>query len=136
MRIYVAGGSTESARCRAFMNRLREAGHIITMDWVEHMEESGAADHLLGEARVVDGAQRDLDGVQTADVVVFLAPAQASRGMQTELGFALASRKQTIAVGNVHEPLAARGLGLFGALVGSWFHSDAAAIAALTGGRL
>jgi hypothetical protein len=124
MRIYVAGGSTESARCRAFMNRLREMGHVITLDWVAFMEESGAADADLPEERCREGALADWEGVKTASTVVFLAPAAASRGMQTELGLALAARKTTIAVGDLSKPVVARGCGLFGTLVSSWVQSD------------
>jgi hypothetical protein len=123
--IYVAGGSSEIERVRAFIAAAREiAGVEITMDWPAHVAQAGAADAALPEHVLVEAAELDLQGVVCADVVIFLVPARVSQGMQTELGIAIAATVHTVGVGA--GPLA---LGLFGVLVDEWVSSDAAALA-------
>jgi hypothetical protein len=83
---------------RPYMNRLREAGHTITRDWVEAGEAARKANpeaDLRGEVGLSLDVQRelargDLEGVQTADVFWALATDLGGTGMWIELGYAQA----------------------------------------------
>jgi len=126
--VYVAGGSSELARCRAVIEALRGIANVrITHDWTADVEAARAAGYASDAAVPIEvlraHARRDLAAVWAADLVVVLPPAAPSRGMQTELGIALALDTEILAV---------RGeLGIFGALVEAWVADDAAAIDAV-----
>jgi hypothetical protein len=83
---------------RLYMNRLREAGHTITRDWVEVGEAARKANpeaDARGEVGLSPEVQRelargDLEGVRTADLFWALATDLGGTGMWIELGYAMA----------------------------------------------
>lgn len=95
MTIYVAGSSKQLDRARNAIEALRNAGHIVTHDWVEQVD-------LVGDANPPDASDEqrcvwawdDLDGVRNADVALFLLPSDhASFGMGVEFGYAVRHRE-------------------------------------------
>lgn len=87
MRIYVASKFENTAEVWSVMDRLRGMGHVITHDWTR--EALGDRTGAEAEAYLVDCAQKDMAGVETADAV-FVINHPAGKGMWTELGMALA----------------------------------------------
>lgn len=95
-RIYVASACEDMQRARSVMTALRARGHEITFDWTPHVEAFGSGG---GPRR--QNAERDLDGVRRAEVVLVLAPAEkhVGCGMWIELGAALALAKRAVITG-------------------------------------
>jgi len=93
LRIYVAGSSKDIDRCERAITQCREAGMIITEDWVATMRAS-PPDHLLDEERILAAAIADIRGVESADVVWLLAPpaSKPSAGCWAEMDRALTRR--------------------------------------------
>lgn len=93
MKLYIAGASREPERVRAAMEAAKALGHEITVDWLREIEQAGAANEGLTTAQRVYYANRDLEGVDEADLVWLLAPAgTGSAGAWVELGYALGLR--------------------------------------------
>jgi len=91
VKLYIAGSSKELSRAERWIATCRAAGIEITEDWVASMRAAGP-DHAADPEVLVSAAQRDLDGVRSADLVwVLIPPAVAgSTGCWAELGAALA----------------------------------------------
>jgi len=100
MNIYVAASSKQMDRAREAMAKLRAAGHTIAHDWVAEVEAVGSAnppDATLEERW--DWAIDDFAGIDRADVLWLLVPAEGGAGAWVELGYALAKRKPVICSG-------------------------------------
>ena len=92
--VYVAGSSADRDRVRAFMQRVRDAGMVITFDWIEAMERAGVGDEGLCNPDRRRYATADLTGVENARVVVVLLDDNApTRGAWVELGYAIGLRE-------------------------------------------
>lgn len=93
IRCYVIGASAELERAERVIAALRERGVEITHNWCADVRAARAAGHAsdadlpLAEAR--EHAQRDLHGVERAEVVLLLSPAAPSFGAGVEWGYAL-----------------------------------------------
>ena len=80
MNIYVAAKWEERERAREIMIQLIEAGHIITYDWTQAVEQMSC-----------EQALRDLHGVFEADALVLIAEHDlAYKGALVEMGMAIA----------------------------------------------
>lgn len=92
LHVYVAGSSQELPRVREAMRRLRAEGHHITFDWTTDVEQFGTHGDALTIQQRQECADRDFYGIAAADVFLMLDPAETSRGVQVELGFAISRR--------------------------------------------
>ena len=89
MRIYIAGGSTERLTVvRPMIERVKAAGHTITHDWTQ--DPGYDLDRPLTKEERRDTTERDVNGVDKADVFWLMVPAQKSEGAAFELGYAQA----------------------------------------------
>lgn len=84
MRFYVASGLENFARVQEVAAHLRALGHDQVYDWTTH----GDVRHL-GDARMAEVAQNEVDAVMGAEFVLALLP--GGRGTHTEIGLAIAS---------------------------------------------
>ncbi len=114
MRIYVAGKWSEKEAIRAFMERLRKAGHEITEDWTQHpasAEPGKAKDSTL----LALDAAADLRGIKNAQILI--AVMQDSkypyRGTFFEIGFALGLGKGVMIVASSDPEAAFRAVAFF-----------------------
>lgn len=78
---------------RLAQSLLKAKGHEITYDWTNDDADAGPLDEFMIPenfeiARAI--AQRDLNGVRFADLVLFIPPKDGGRGCYTEMGMALA----------------------------------------------
>ena len=90
MKFYVASFVGERERTRQIQAELRRRGHEITIDWtsfpgVPSQERNDRPD----EVRMI--AERDLEGIQAADVFVLVAGVADGRAKYAELGAAIMS---------------------------------------------
>jgi nucleoside 2-deoxyribosyltransferase len=87
MKIYVAGKWDDKIFVKNVQKCLTERGHEITHDWTT---QAGVEDWIC--------AEKDIDGVVQADIVVALMmdPNYAYRGTFTEIGCALGLKKRII----------------------------------------
>lgn len=97
VHVYVAGASSERARSEAMAEKIRSTGCVLTHPWWDvftELEAAGRLAHLTPSERLAH-ANADLAGVLAADLIVFLhpTPGHSSKGMWTELGFALGLRE-------------------------------------------
>lgn len=128
--IYVAGASAEVHMVRGYMQKLREAGFIITHDWTESVvaaQEAGRTDRDLSLNQMSAFACHDLyDGVSVANWVWLLIPEKPSLGCWVEFGFALGERRKTIVSGDVSRSI-------FCSMANTRYTSHDLALQALTG---
>ncbi len=103
-QIYVAGSSDELERVERCMAAARAAGLLVTFDWALKIREVGAAnprDVSVEQRR--EWALADLEGVEAADVVWFLAPEHGpARGAFYEIAHANAIGLQVVVSGKNH----------------------------------
>jgi nucleoside 2-deoxyribosyltransferase len=107
MKIYVASKFEEYPRVREIMAALIEAGHTITYDWTN-------CDQFT-----VEQAAKDMDGVLSADALVFIAEENLPyKGAYVEFGIAVARGIPIYLLGNAANaciftklPQVQRGLG-------------------------
>lgn len=86
--VYVAGGSSEAELCASWMQRLRDAGHTIAVDWVANIRAVGDANpREASENDRYRWTEDDLDGASDADVFWLLVPEKPSIGCWVELGW-------------------------------------------------
>lgn len=89
VRIYVSGPSRDLERCERAIALCRDLGAEITHDWTidvrAHAGMSTPEDPDVQRAL----AQADIDGVRSADAVVFLDGEHASPGRWVEVGAAI-----------------------------------------------
>ncbi len=98
MRIYLAGSSNELDLCAGYMDRLRAAGHTITVDWVANIREVAAKNGFDNSANPREASEvdrqkwsfDDLSGVESADLIWLLVPQVGGKGCWVELGYAIA----------------------------------------------
>lgn len=94
MKIYIAAKYGKRFELRDLADRLRNRGHVVTSRWLDNGEEAA----MTPEA----AAQMDIDDVNAADLVLFLAEPVGSQntggGRYFELGYAVAVNKAIIAV--------------------------------------
>jgi hypothetical protein len=92
MKFYISGQVGDLSTIKLVMQKVTEAGHVITHDWT-------LSDTLLGKTKQKiknpqdSGlrAQQDINGVLTSDVFVLCSDNSiAGKGMYAELGAALA----------------------------------------------
>lgn len=90
--IYVAGAWTHRAKIKVFMDRLRAARYQVISGWIERENGLNMPDNLEHDA------QLDIEEVTRADVFIAIMddPEYAYRGTFTELGCAIALKKQII----------------------------------------
>lgn len=84
MRYYIATTLENHAEHNRIRDILNAAGHECTYDWTEH------GSLMKFPERRAEVAQKELNGVIEADVIIVLMP--GGRGTHVELGAALASR--------------------------------------------
>lgn len=102
-RAYVAGKWTDGPKIREVMKRLSDSGQYeITHDWTSYEKVPPGKKLTRAEdfARLQDCADKDLEGVRRADVVVALLtdPDYPYRGTCSEFGAALVLGKPVILV--------------------------------------
>ena len=135
MRIYVASSSRECDRAERVMNELRAAGHQISWDWIPGVRAAFAAgidEAKADDTHAFEAALADMNGVVTADVLVFLAPTDTSKMAWAELGCAMgrgitvivahddpAKRNQSIVTRLAHARVA--DAEICGAIVGAFY---------------
>ena len=130
-RIYVAGASTERERIARYMGALRDAGWTITEDWCASEASLGKSDADLDDETARRVAERDLDGIERADVFWLVAPSSPSFGASTELGYAVARRGSHDAPTRII--ISGPCPSIFARLADERFPSHVAALQALTG---
>jgi len=91
--IYVAGASSEIARAKHVMQRLREAGLVVTSTWIDTITSVGDANPMGAprEQRYIWSAT-DLNEVSQASIFYLLLPDKGvtTSGAYVELGYAAA----------------------------------------------
>lgn len=90
-RVYVAASSHELERVVNVQDELRAAGFVITHNWAGVILANGGCDSNTPDDVAEQIARTDLEGVATANVVVFLAPNDTSKMGWLEVGYAMAS---------------------------------------------
>lgn len=100
MRIYVAGRTTEADRVNKVQKMFTDRGHTITYDWTVNVKETEADPELYTVAYARYCAERDWDGVVSADVVVALM-ADGLLGTAIEIGMAIQTGVPVVLVGDV-----------------------------------
>lgn len=100
MRIYTASAFGNYRRVREFNDYARDLGHSITFDWTltEEFDENGDLkidrennwDAHLDGGVALRYAEADMEGVTTADLLVFIADEGEPFGALIEVGAALA----------------------------------------------
>lgn len=106
MRIYVAAASKEIERAERMIERLRAAGHTITVDWPAAIRAmAGVANEGLTHELRKEAADADYRGVATAERVVILVPENpvVTQGAWWEGGIADALRIPIIASGRFED---------------------------------
>jgi len=89
MKVYVASKWEERPRVQAVMAYLRSFGHTITYDWT-HCEQFSQ-----------EQAQRDVQGVMDADILIFIAEEDLPyKGAYVEFGIAVARGIPIYVTGN------------------------------------
>lgn len=101
MKVYVAGASSEIYRAEHMLDKIRQAGHEITVDWPALMRASGLSNTDFDAAARRYCADQDARGVAEADLVVLLVPRHpnATQGAWWEGGIANGLGIPTIAAG-------------------------------------
>lgn len=94
MNIYIAAKYGKRFELRDLADLLRNQGHEVTSRWIENGEETAMTAQYA--------AQMDIDDIDRADLVLFLAEPVGSLntggGRYFELGYALAMGKRLVAV--------------------------------------
>lgn len=107
MKIYVASSYVNYPEVKRWQHRLKLQGHTISHDWTpsETPEVSAPSETTLPMAEQRRFALEDLAGVDAADIVWVLAPAQGGCGCWVELGYALARGKFVIVSGSARRSI-------------------------------
>lgn len=100
MQIYVAGRTDNIEQVRFVQKSCRVAGHGITHDWTEIVEEVGGAarDDIVTPEKQRGFAEKDLEGVRTCDLLIMVASPKLT-GTLIETGAALAWGKPVWVLG-------------------------------------
>lgn len=102
MDVYVATKTENYLVARLFMRALEEAGHDITHDWTEQVEQLGAEPEDLNIQR--DCAEADIRGVTECDVFVLILY-KGMVGSLIEFGMAIALDKAIYIIGDEGCPI-------------------------------
>lgn len=86
MKFYIASRLENAEQVRCLAKILKMWGWEHTYDWTEH-----GSVQTEGETRIREVAQKEIQGVKDADVVIVLLP--GGRGTHVELGAAIALSK-------------------------------------------
>lgn len=106
MNIYVAGKWQDREEISKIMHRLRSIGHIITVDWTNHVNPEE-------QSILMEWAVRDIEGVRKCDLFfgIFVKDFIYT-GAVAELGAAIISNKKCWVIGQaishcifLHHPL-------------------------------
>lgn len=90
MKVYVAGASAERADVAKYMQRLRDTGIEVALDWAAEIDANGGlSNEGLTEKQRLGAAVADRDAVLCADVLWLMVPRTASVGAWVELGVAI-----------------------------------------------
>jgi hypothetical protein len=103
LHVYVAASySTDRLRAKAFIQRCRDIGLVISHDWTDEMPPP--LDATEEERRLTSRrqAQDDLTGAIDCDVLVLLA-SDGMRGAWIEVGAALSICAEVLIVGEVRD---------------------------------
>lgn len=124
MKIYVAGASSELARCHHFMAGVRRACHTVTCDWPAAMLAEGDDQDLTHQA-LRRAALEDFAGVDACELFILLCPRgpHSTVGAYVELGYAQKAGKLAWIVGGRKGP--------FTSLADLRFETDQEALQAL-----
>lgn len=95
MILYVAAPSANWQFARSTMVALRRAGHTISVDWTEEVQQYLASGVMVDDPSWL--AQRDAVAVRESQAVVWLGGAP-TKGAWVELGLALAWNKPVVAL--------------------------------------
>jgi len=101
MKVYVATSFTEAPLAKTVMEALEIDGHHITHNWTNENASGLQGDELT--KYLTRCALADVDGVERCDVLLLLNNPKC-RGAYTELGMAIALKKQVIVVWNLVSP--------------------------------
>lgn len=103
--VYVAASSSEMARAKEWINRLRHAGLRVTSTWPEVIASVGSANPRDAADEDRHGwAFQDLTEIDQADLLWFLVPREANgRGAYFESGYARARDKVLILSGDTKQ---------------------------------
>jgi hypothetical protein len=95
MTIYIAGKFTSQDRLRVMRDQIHAAGlGVVQSRWLDERED------LSSISAIVSAAQRDLDDVLLADLLIFDSEGETRRGgRETELGIALGRGTEVWRVG-------------------------------------
>lgn len=88
MRVYVAGAYTEREMIAEYIARLIAAGVEITFDWPANIVQAGKPDHEFTHEERQLHSEKNIKGIEDADVFWLLIPSGASKGAWLELGYA------------------------------------------------
>ena len=95
MYIYIAGSWGTRIQLRGHAERLKQAGHVITADWLWAVEPEGAWSD--GGFKI---AKRDLTAIDSSSLVlVSLTAPSTTGGYHVEMGYALGKYQQVWTVG-------------------------------------
>lgn len=90
LSFYVASPFEWRMRVKDIIATIEDAGHRVTVDWTDHLDESTPGEF----------AAEDVEGVRECDVFVLLANS-GSRGSHVELGVAITTGSTVHVVGPV-----------------------------------
>lgn len=97
LKIYTAGPWADRPHVREIAQKLRDAGHEVTSRWLEVedvLDDDPRRDEYLRQQAI-----HDLEDVIEADGLVYVN-SRLSEGKATELGFAMATLKPVIIIGD------------------------------------
>lgn len=92
MKLYVAGASSEYAKCKALAEWARRFGYEIVSEWWNDVEKTravGKIDRDLDHEMRRDLATKDICGVQLAQLFWLVVPEGETTGAWAELGAAI-----------------------------------------------
>jgi len=87
MNFYIASKLENAENVKRIANILKARGWEHTYDWTVH-----GSVQKCGEKRLEDVAEKEIDGVRRAEIVIILLP--GGRGTHAELGAAIISGKR------------------------------------------
>lgn len=98
-KLYIAGSSKELERVKKFATYAKDQGFMITEPWWDKVEEHGANPDIP-RAKKKEFADADIAGLEAAECVILLAPADNSGfGCAFEYGYAIAKKKPVVIAG-------------------------------------
>lgn len=98
MKYYIASSLENAEQVQRLARVLNSWGWTQTHDWAQH-----GSVQAQGREKIRDTAERELDGVREADIVIIMLP--GGRGTHVELGTALALNKRIILYAESQEKL-------------------------------